>query len=155
MVGTAFRVVAGVMVVGGAALLVVGVLGWRRMLPRNRFAGVRTVNTLRDDETFAVGNQVAAPLSIASGAVAVLGGVAVLAAQSPAATVTLVVLAGLGAIALTVAGGVLGDRAARRVPVPAFAGCGGACACCAVASGATGPAECAASDTPDQRPEPE
>lgn len=131
--GTAFRVVAGVLVLGGAALAVIGVLGWRRLLPRNRFAGVRTVNTLRDDETFAVGNQVAAPLSIASGVVAVLGGVAVLAARSPAAEVTLVVVAVLGTITLTVAGGVLGDRAAKRVPVPAFTGCGGACACCMAA----------------------
>ena len=150
MVGTAFRVVAGVLVLGGVAVTVVGVLGWRRMLPRNRLAGVRTVNTLRDDDTFAVGNQVAAPLTIASGAVAVLGGVAVLAARSPAAAVTLGVVAVLGTIVLTVAGGVLGDRAAKRVPVPAFAGCGGACACCAAASGAVKPAECAAADESDQ-----
>jgi SdpI/YfhL protein family len=127
---SALSVVAGLLVVGGVALVVVGALGWRRRLPRNRFAGVRTVHTLRDDETFAVGNQVAAPLCVAAGLVAVLGGFTGLGAPSTAMAVTLMAVAGLGAAVLTVAGGVLGDRAAGRVPLPAFTGCGGACGCC-------------------------
>ncbi|WP_245645393.1 SdpI family protein [Pseudonocardia acaciae] len=146
--GTAFEVVAGVLVLGGVGLAVVGVLGVRRRLPRNRFAGVRTVNTLRDDETFAVGNQVAAPLTIASGAVAAVGGVAGLAAPSGAVAVTLLVLAGLGAVVLTVAGGVLGDRAAKRVPLPRFTGCGGACGCCTAAAACA-----AAGDEAEERAE--
>jgi len=130
-------VVGGLLVLGGLGLAVVGVLGWRRRLPRNRWAGVRTVHTLRDEETFAVGNQVGAPLTMAAAAVAVLGGVAALAQHTSGAParVTLVVLAGVGALALTVAGGVLGDRVARRVPVPSFEGCTGTCAGCSLVDG--------------------
>ena len=128
--------------IGGLALAVVGVLCWRRRLPRNRFAGVRTVNTLRDEEAFAVGNQVGAPLSLAAGAVAVLGGLAALAAPvhggGLAVRMTLVVLTAAGAVVLTVTGGVLGDRAARRVPVPTLGGCSGVCAGCSLVDGRGG-----------------
>ena len=127
--------IAGLLVLGGLALAVVGILGWRRLLPRNRFAGVRTVNTLRDDETFAVGNQIGAPLSMAAGAVAVLGGLAVLATPSTAVRLTLIVLAALGGLGLTAVGGVLGDRAAKLVPVPTLGGCSGVCAGCSLVDG--------------------
>jgi hypothetical protein len=128
-------VIAGLLVLGGLALAVVGILGWRRLLPRNRFAGVRTVNTLRDDETFAVGNQIGAPLSMAAGAVAVLGGLAVLATPSTAVRLTLIVLAALGGLVLAAIGGVLGDRAAKLVPVPTLGGCSGVCAGCSLVDG--------------------
>jgi len=36
--GQALQVIAGLLVVGGLALAVVGALGWQRRLPRNRFA---------------------------------------------------------------------------------------------------------------------
>jgi len=133
--GQALGVIAGLLVLGGLALAVVGILGWRRLLPRNRFAGVRTVNTLRDDETFAVGNQIGAPLSMAAGAVAVLGGLAVLATPSTAVRLTLIVLAALGGLGLTAVGGVLGDRAAKLVPVPTLGGCSGVCAGCSLVDG--------------------
>jgi uncharacterized membrane protein len=137
MLGTGFTVVAALLVAAGLALGVVGGLGWRRRLPRNRFAGVRTVNTLRDDETFAVGNQVGAPLSIAAGAVAFLGGLVILAAHSTTEAGVLAVLTTVGTLGLTVAGGVLGDRAAGRVPMPTM-GCSGVCACCSLADGCGG-----------------
>ncbi|MDT7562553.1 MAG: hypothetical protein QOG76_1177 [Pseudonocardiales bacterium] len=127
--------IAGLLVLGGLALAVVGVLGWRRRLPRNRFAGVRTVNTLRDDETFAVGNHIGAPLSMAAGAVAALGGLAVLATPSTAVRLTLIVLAALGGLVLTAVGGVLGDKAAKLVPVPTLGGCSGVCAGCSLVDG--------------------
>jgi hypothetical protein len=135
MLGTAYEVVVSLLVAGGVALATVGMFGWRRRLPRNRFAGVRTVNTLRDDETFAVGNQVGAPLTIAAGAIAALGGLAVLAAPSRTVAVTLILLAALGTGALAVAGGVLGDRAAKRVPLPTLGGRGGTCAGCGQVDG--------------------
>lgn len=148
MVGQAWSVVAGLLVVAGVALGVVGVLGWRRRLPRNRFAGVRTVNTLRDDETFAVGNHVSALPTIAAGAVAVLGGLAAFAAPAPGGglgpRLTLVALATVGMLVLTVIGGVLGDRAARRVPVRTFGGCAGSCGGCACAAATEGSTACAA-----------
>lgn len=125
---------------GGLALAVVGALGWRRRLPRNRFAGVRTVNTLRDEETFAVGNQVGAPLSLAAAAVAVLGGLAALATPTTPVRLTLIAVAALGSFALTVAGGVLGDRAARLVPMPTLGGCSGVCTGCSLVDGCGGSA---------------
>jgi hypothetical protein len=133
-------VVAAAMVIGGVALLFVSLLGWRRRLPRNRFAGVRTVASLRDEETFAVANQVGAPLSASAGAVAVLGGVATVIRTMAApdvgvaGPVTVLVLAALGTAGLTVAGGVLGDRAARAVPMP-VSGCAGVCAGCSLVEG--------------------
>jgi hypothetical protein len=80
---------------------------------------------------------------VAAGAVAGLGGLAALAAPTGtggavAVRPILVVLATVGAVVLTVVGGVLGDRAARRVPVRAFGGCAGACGSCG----------CAAADQP-------
>ncbi|WP_064743179.1 SdpI family protein [Pseudonocardia spinosispora] len=138
MVGSASQVAAVVVAAGGLALVSVGVLGARRRLPRNRFAGVRTVNTLRDDETFAVGNQVSAPLTIGGGAVAVLGGLATLAANSTALAITLLALTVLGTLGLMVAGGVLGDRAAKQVPMPTLGGCSGVCTGCSLVEGCGG-----------------
>jgi hypothetical protein len=138
--GQALQVIAGLLVAGGLALAVVGALGWRRRLPRNRFAGVRTVNTLRDEETFAVGNRVGAPLSLAAAAVAVLGGLAALATSTTPLRLTLVLLAALGTFGLTVAGGVLGDRAAKLVPMPALGGCDGVCTGCSLVDGCGGSA---------------
>jgi hypothetical protein len=135
MLGTGFVVGGALLAAGGTALTAVGVLGLRRRLPRNRFAGVRTVNTLRDDVTFAVGNQVGAPLTIAAGGVAVFGGLAVLAARSGPVALTVLAVAVLGMAALTITGGVLGDRAARAVPPPTVAGCAGSCAGCSLVAG--------------------
>lgn len=135
--GVGLYVVSGVLVVAGFALVVVGVLGWRRRLPRNRFAGVRTPATLRDDETFAVGNQVGAPLAIAAGAVSLLGGLAAFGAPAATTGWVLVGVSGVGAVALVLAGGVLGDRAASRVAAPALGGCGGVCTGCTVVEGCT------------------
>jgi hypothetical protein len=142
-VGSASTIVGALLVAAGVALVVVGWLGWRRRLPRNRFAGVRTAATLRDDETFAVGNQVGAPLGIAAGGVAVVGGAAMLAAPSAGAGWVLGGLSAAGVLVLSVAGGVLGDRAAARVPAPTLGGCGGVCTGCTVVEGCT-------AGTPDQ-----
>lgn len=135
MPGVPLLVVVALLILGGTALAVVGVLGWYRRLPRNRFAGVRTANTLRGDEAFAVANRVGAPLSAAGGAIAVLGGIAVLGAPSTPTGWTLAALAALGALGLTMSGGVLGDRAASRVVAPAATGCGGACPGCSIVEG--------------------
>jgi hypothetical protein len=154
MVGTAFGVAATASVLGGVAMTVVAVLALRRRLPRNRVAGVRTVNTMRDEETFAVGNQVGAPLTLAAGGVAVLGGVAVFAGRTVAVDVVLLVLTVLGALGLTVAGGVLGDRAASRVPMPRLGGCGGVCAGCSLVDGCSGGANPGETETTAQHDSP-
>jgi hypothetical protein len=115
----------------GLVVAVVGVLGFLERLPRNRFGGVRTPATLRDDETFRVGNKVAGLPIAVGGLVGVLGGGAAFAVTSTAAVVVTAVLALLGTLVIAAAGGVLGHRAAESVPAPAPelpAGCGG-CQC--------------------------
>ncbi len=94
-------VVAAVVLIVGIAVLVTGVTGLRARLPRNRFIGVRTPATMRDDEAFALGNQVAAPGTTASGAVLALTG-----ASTPLLGSALVLVIGLvGGVGLLLAGG--------------------------------------------------
>jgi hypothetical protein len=132
---SASTVLGTALIVMAAALLVVGLLGWFQRLPRNRFAGIRTPATLRSDAAFAAGNRVGAPPVVAAGAIcAVAGAVAFDAGRS--VLVVIVGVAGAGVLALLVAGGLLGHRAASAVPAPAStAGCGG-CACGAGGCGA-------------------
>jgi len=122
--------VALVPLVVGLVITVVGTLGFLERLPRNRFGGVRTPATLRDDETFRVGNKVAGLPVMVGGGVGVVGGAVGLTLTGAAAlVVALVALAGLAVIAT--AGGVLGHRAAEAVPEPRPelpAGCAG-CQC--------------------------
>lgn len=114
------------LLVAGAGLLTVGVLGWRRRLPRNRFAGVRTPATLRSDAAFIMANRVAAPPVLAAGGVCAAGGALALGAGGPALTV-IVAVAGAGAVGLVLAGGLLGHRVAAAMPSP-VGGCAG-CTC--------------------------
>jgi SdpI/YfhL protein family len=105
------HLVAFVPLVVGAGIGVVGLLGWRERLPRNRFAGVRTPATLRGERAFRVANKVAGlPITVA-GAVGVVSGAVGLAAGWVVALVGLV-----GMVVIAVAGGVLGHRAAEAVP---------------------------------------
>jgi uncharacterized membrane protein len=101
-----------VLAVAGLGLAVIGYLGWRVRLPRNRFAGVRTPTAMRSDDTFRVANQVAGVPVMVAGLVGVFGGVAAFFLPSAAATVTTLVIVVLGMGGLAVAGGVLGNRAA-------------------------------------------
>jgi hypothetical protein len=91
---------------------------------------------MASDEAFAMANRVAAPIAAGSAAVAGVVAVLIIALQMPTATTIVVWVVGLaGSMALLLAAGVLGDRAARQVPIPArapasagAAGCTG-CAC--------------------------
>jgi hypothetical protein len=131
------RLTLGVLlVVLGAALLTIAVLGLRRKLSRNRWAGVRTAASLRSDTAFAVANQVAAAPLGAAGGVAVVGGSALLAGATGVLGWTLVVVSGIAVFVLTGVGGVAGDRAAGAVPPdPGPSVCGGACAGCDLVAG--------------------
>jgi uncharacterized membrane protein len=119
---------AAALVVVGAVLLVVGVLGWRGALRRNRFVGVRTAATMGSEDAFRVGNRVAGPAVCGAGTVAVLGGVAGWAAPSATAGWTVFGIAAVGTLALLVAGGVVGSAAAARQAHTEPAACAG-CAC--------------------------
>ncbi|WP_280183852.1 SdpI family protein, partial [Nocardia cyriacigeorgica] len=63
-----------------AVALAIGVLGLAGKLPRNRFVGVHTDEALSNDEVFRVANRVAAPTSLAAGALLYCGGLVTLAA---------------------------------------------------------------------------
>ena len=101
-------------------------------LPRNRFAGVRTTEAMRDDETFTLANRVAGPTTAASALVLAIGAVAALALSGIAAVVG-VVVALVAALFIAAAGGSIGARAAAAVPPPAEAdGCGSSCISCSL-----------------------
>ncbi|MGB3437148.1 MAG: SdpI family protein [Actinophytocola sp.] len=112
-------VVALVPLLVGLVVASVGALGFLERLPRNRFGGVRTPATLRDDETFRVGNKVAGLPIAVGGLVGLLGGGLALAMTGTAAVIVTSVLALLGMLVIAGAGGVMGHRAAEAVPEPA------------------------------------
>ncbi|WP_280206581.1 SdpI family protein [Nocardia cyriacigeorgica] len=95
-----------------AVALAIGVLGLAGKLPRNRFVGVHTDEALSNDEVFRVANRVAAPTSLAAGALLFCGGLVTLAAGGFA--VVLIAL-GVAIIALFT----LGAGATAGAPAPA------------------------------------
>jgi SdpI/YhfL family protein len=105
-------VVSLVLLIVGVGIAVLGLLGFRERLPRNRFAGVRTAATLRDERAFRVANKVAGLPFAVAGAVAAVSGI--IALNTGLLVVVIVGLAGLAGI--TIAGGIAGQRAAERVP---------------------------------------
>ncbi|WP_447009542.1 SdpI family protein [Saccharothrix hoggarensis] len=110
----------------GVAFGTIGFLGVRGLLHRNRFFGVRTKATLRDDETFALANKIAGVPNVAAGAIALASAAA--AALNPALLPVIGLIGLVGSVVVAGAGGVLGHRAAEAMPEQAPAGCGG-CAC--------------------------
>jgi hypothetical protein len=98
--------------------------------------GVHSPPAIASEDAFALANRVAAP--VAAGASIVAGVLALLVLVLPlptAGTVSIWLLGLVGSMVLLVLAGVLGDRAARQVPIPARrpgsaagAGCSG-CAC--------------------------
>nr|WP_275889405.1 SdpI family protein [Nakamurella flavida] len=96
--------------------------------------GVHSPAAMDNDTNFRIANRVAAPVVTAAGAVAVVLAIVLLALSWSTVTSIVIAVVGLaGVVALMVAGGVLGERAARSLPVPARkpaggGGCGG-CAC--------------------------
>lgn len=102
---------------GGLAVAVVGALGWRGKLPRNRLAGIRTPATMRSDQAFQTANRAGGPLVTSGGLVAVLAGAAGLGLRAHRAYAASwgCALAGVIVMALlAVAGGVIGSRRAGQ-----------------------------------------
>ncbi|RJQ83362.1 SdpI family protein [Pseudonocardiaceae bacterium YIM PH 21723] len=132
----------------GAAILfgmAIGYAGWRglrRTLPRNRFFGVRTEQTLRNENAFAVANQVAGLPNLVAGVVMLLVGVLSLFVGSSSVALTVLLVGIVAAGLVAVAGGVQGAKAAALVPdepEPARGGCAGGCcgSLCGKAEGVT------------------
>ncbi|MBC2641040.1 MULTISPECIES: SdpI family protein [unclassified Rhodococcus (in: high G+C Gram-positive bacteria)] len=109
----------------------VAVAGLAERLPRNRWAGVRTPETMRDDQTFALANKVAGPTLLAAAGLLVIGGIAGILIGGVFGVGA--VLVSVVAAALTAAtGGSLGARAAAAVPAPDTGGCGSSCGACSL-----------------------
>ena len=123
--------IAAVPILAGLLIAAVGFLGLRERLRRNRFFGVRTAATLRDEETFRLANRVAGLPTLVAGLIGVLAGIAAALVADPGARIAIVIIGLIGLLAIAVAGGALGHRAALAMPEPASelpAGCAG-CAC--------------------------
>lgn len=125
-------ILCAVLILGGAALLLLGFRGLRGSLPLNTYVGVRTPAAMRSEEAFELANRAAGPAMLAGGGIAVLAGASLPALASGFSVAMVAVLGLVGAFALMTVGGVVGNRAAETVPDPApTGGCGG-CAggCC-------------------------
>jgi uncharacterized membrane protein len=112
--------------------LTVGALGTTRKLPRNRWFGVRSAETMRNDEAFAVANRVAGPGVICAGAILAMGAVLAFALGGGAGVLVAVSAIVVG-VAIAGIIGSLGIRAAAATPEPA-SDCGqsGGCASCSL-----------------------
>ncbi|MFZ2174488.1 MAG: SdpI family protein [Rhodococcus sp. (in: high G+C Gram-positive bacteria)] len=124
-------IVSVVLLVLAVAVAGVAVAGLTEHLPRNRWAGVRTPETMRDDQTFALANRVAGPTLLAAAGLLVLGGLGGILVGG---------VVGIGAILVSIvaaavtagSGGSLGVRAAAAVPVSETGSCGNSCGACSL-----------------------
>ncbi len=119
--------------------------GFARTLTRTGRLGVHSPPAMASDEAFHVANRVAAPATAGAAVLAAVIALLLLVAGPGTGTAIVLGVVGLvGSLALLLLAGVLGDRAARTVPIPAArpagrsASCGG-CGCgtggCAVLRG--------------------
>ncbi len=108
--------------------------GWTGTLRREGRLGVHSIAASSSDDAFALANKVAAPVVGGAALMSLVLGILVLVLPLPTlATVVIGVLSIVAVLVLMTAGGVLGERAARTLPVPLrrpkpSAACDG-CAC--------------------------
>lgn len=100
-------------------------------LPRNRWVGLRSAATLRDEATFRSANRVAAPAQSGAAVVLVLGAVGALLLDGGAALVT-VIAAPIVALVLMAVGAGIGQRVAGAMPAPDLGSCGNSCGACSL-----------------------
>ena len=123
----AVTTVSVVVLIVGLSFAVVGALGLRGALRRNRFFGVRTEAAMRSDEAFTLANRVSGLPTVVAGLVGILGAATSLALHS----IVPLIVGVVGMLAIVVAGAATGTRAADALPEPEPtlpAGCAG-CAC--------------------------
>ncbi|MFT7023539.1 MAG: hypothetical protein ACJA07_002639 [Rhodococcus sp. (in: high G+C Gram-positive bacteria)] len=114
--------------------LVVGVVSALSLvgrLPRNRWAGVRTADSMRDDATFVTANKVAGPTTAAAAVLLLVGGAAGVALTGAAAVVA-VIASAIAALVTAGAGGSIGARVAAATPAEDVGGCGHSCISCSL-----------------------
>ena len=123
----AVTTVSVVVLIVGLSFAVVGALGLRGALRRNRFFGVRTEAAMRSDEAFTLANRVSGLPTVVAGLVGILGSATSLALHS----IVPLIVGVVGMLAIVVAGAATGTKAADALPEPEPtlpAGCAG-CAC--------------------------
>ena len=123
----AVTTVSVVVLIVGLSFAVVGALGLRGALRRNRFFGVRTEAAMRSDEAFTLANRVSGLPTVVAGLVGILGAATSLALHS----IVPLIVGVVGMRAIVVAGAATGTKAADALPEPEPtlpAGCAG-CAC--------------------------
>jgi hypothetical protein len=126
-VNLAVTTVSVVVLIVGLSFGVIGGLGLRGALRRNRFFGVRTEAAMRSDEAFTLANRVSGLPTVVAGLVGVLGAATSLALHS----IVPLAVGVVGMLAIVVAGAATGTKAADALPEPEPtlpAGCAG-CAC--------------------------
>jgi hypothetical protein len=126
-VNLAVTTVSVVVLIVGLSFGVVGGLGLRGSLRRNRFFGVRTAAAMRSDEAFTLANRVSGLPTVVAGVVGMIGAATSLALHS----IVPLAVGVVGMLAIVVAGAATGTRAADALPEPEPtlpAGCAG-CAC--------------------------
>jgi hypothetical protein len=137
-VSPTFRLIlATLLVLVGAVLVVVAVLGARSRLRRNRWIGVRTPATLASDAAFAAANRAGAAPAGAAGAVALVGGAVLFSGADGVLGWVVLSISLVGTVVLAGVGGMVGDRtgAALVPPSPFAAACAGTCAGCDLVAG--------------------
>ncbi|MGQ4619241.1 SdpI family protein [Nocardia sp. R7R-8] len=125
-------VVALVLFVPAVVAVATGALGLAGRLPRNRFFGVHTEAALSTDETFRVANRVAAPTSIAAGALLFAGGLVGLAAGGVIAFVVAACAALVALFTLGAGANAAAQAAEAIAPPPPTGGCGSSCGACSL-----------------------
>lgn len=123
-------IVAVVLFVLALAVGVVAVASLSGRLPRNRWAGVRTPASMRNDATFALANKVAGPTMLAAAGLLAIGGVGALLLDTLPGMIG-VVVALVAAVVTAGTGGSIGARAAAAA-APEVGGCGHSCAACSL-----------------------
>ena len=124
----AVTTVSVVVLLVGVSFGVIGGLGLRGALRRNRFFGVRTEAAMRSDEAFTLANRVAGLPTMVAGLVGVIGAATSFALRDAMVPLGVGIV---GMLAIVVAGAATGTRAAEALPEPKPelpAGCAG-CAC--------------------------
>ncbi|PYE18726.1 SdpI/YhfL family protein [Williamsia limnetica] len=135
MVTVAALIFAALALVLALVCLTAGVLGTVSRLPRNRWLGVRSAETLQSDEAFVLANRVAGPGVICAGVVLTMG--AALAAALGGGVGLIVALAAI-TVGIGIAGvvGSLAIRAAAAAAPDPASDCGvsGGCTSCSLQS---------------------
>ncbi|MEV0340982.1 SdpI family protein [Nocardia sp. NPDC050713] len=125
-------VVVLVLFVLAAVAIATGVLGLIGKLPPNRFVGVHTEAALTSEETFRIANRVAAPTSVAAGALLFAGGLVAFAAGGVVALVVGGATAVIALFTLGAGANAAGEAIAALVPAKDIGGCGQSCGACSL-----------------------